>query len=490
MIPATGICLLVIAGVAVSQTPGIKPHIVFVFVDDWGYADVGLRNPAIKSPNFDTLINTGLLLDRHYVFKYCSPSRASLLTGRWPHHVHQWNFDPPTTVVGLNLNMTTLPSKLKQAGYATHMVGKWHEGFATADYLPINRGFDTSSGFLSGGEDHMTGVIGCAVDFWKNDAPDPRNGTYDAYVFRDDLTEIITKHDPGTPLFLYIPLHNVHTPFQAPDEWLNIYPENSTCTERRIYQAMVSVADNITGHVVHLMKKANLWENTIMVVSADNGGAEIGGSNYPLKGAKTTFFEGGVRTLAFANGGLLPDKMRGKVSEGFIHVADWYTTFCNLAGVNSSDSGTGKFPVDGLGVWPIITGENSSTPHDEIVLGYEFENNGAIIVGDYKLIVGPQRTTSDSLMWSPLTYPCDLGPKGDNCHNYCLYNIVQDPGEHIELSEKEPKILQELLQRYNAYSKEPREMQDQGYHSLGELPKAKNACEYMQQHGGYWRPWK
>ena len=488
-----GLCLTLLCTTcmytASAQPVGVKPHIVFVFVDDWGYADVGLRNPAIKSPNFDMLINTGLLLDRHYVFKYCSPSRASLLTGRWPHHAHQWNVDPPTSKLGLNLNMTTLPTKLKQAGYATHMVGKWHEGFATIDYLPIKRGFDSSSGFLSGGEDHMNEIIGCAVDFWKNDAPDPRNGTYDAYVFRDDLTSIITSHDPSTPLFLYLPLHNVHSPFQAPQEWLDIYPENSTCSQRRIYQAMVSVADNVTGHVVELLKKANMWNNTIMVVSADNGGAACGGSNYPLKGCKTTFFEGGVRSLAFANGGLLPDKMKGMKSEGFIHVADWYTTFCKLAGVDPSDSGSGKFPVDGLDIWPIITGENTSTPHEEIVLGYEYESTGAIIMGDYKLIVGPQGKVCDALMWSPLTYPCEQGPKGENCDPYCLYNILEDPGEHNELSKKEPKILQQLLEHYNAYAKEPREMQDQGYHSNAELPTAKEACEYMHQHGEYWQPW-
>ena len=103
-----------------------------------------------------------------------------------------------------------------------------------------------------------------------------------------------------------------------------------------------------------------------MVVSADNGGAPCRGSNYPLKGCKSTLFEGGVRSLAFANGGLLPAKMQGKTSEGFIHIADWYTTFCKLAGVDPSDSGPGKFPVDGLDVWPIIT-ENATTQHSDIV---------------------------------------------------------------------------------------------------------------------------
>ena len=476
------------------QAVATRPNIIFVLVDDWGYADVGFRNPAIKSPNFDDLAKTGLLLDRHYVYRYCSPSRASFLSGRWPHHAHQWNIDPPGAEVGLNINMTILPAKLKQAGYSTHMVGKWHEGFFSKEYLPINRGFDTSSGFLAGSEDHMNEMKMCAVDFWKNHGFDSRNGTYDAYLYRDDLTDIISKHDLSQPFFLYLPLHNVHGPFQAPDEWLNLYPENSTCKIRRTYQAMVSVADNVTGHLVELLKSKNIWDNTFMVVSADNGGAKCMGSNYPLKGCKGSYFEGGVRSLAFANGGLLPDKMRGTKSEGFIHIADWYTTFCKLAGVDSSDSGPGKFPVDGLDVWPIITGENTTTPHEEIVLGYNYtfttvENAvGAITMGN-KLIVNKQPDDCDHLMWSPLDYPYHNGTTGENCDPYCLYNIVQDPGEHNELSKTEPEKLQELLQHYNAYAKEPRDMQDQGYHS-GHLPVYDNACKYMNENGGYWQPWK
>ena len=331
---------------AVSVPPPVKPNIVFVLVDDWGFAEVGFRNPKIKSPNFDELAKTGLVLNRHYVYRYCSPSRASLLTGRWPHHAHQWNL-PVDAALGTNLNMTMLPAKLKQAGYSTHMVGKWHQGFFDPAYLPVNRGFDTSSGFLCGGEDHMTetpDIIKCAVDYWKNMAPDSRNGTYDAYTYRDDLTDIIKQHDTSKPFFLYLPLHNVHSPFQAPQEWIDLYPEGSTCDFRRTYQAMVSVADNVTGHVVQLLKERKMWDNTIMVVSADNGGGKCAGSNYPLKGSKFTMFEGGVRSLAFANGGVLPDSMRGKTSEGFIHIADWYPTFCKMAGVDPSDSGPGQTP--------------------------------------------------------------------------------------------------------------------------------------------------
>ena len=484
------VCALCSCCVAAAKLP----NIVFVLVDDWGFADVGFRNPAISSPNFDNLAKTGLVLNRHYVFKYCSPSRASFLTGRWPHHAHQWNTPNFIEMAGTNLKMTMLPAKLKTAKYATHMVGKWHQGFFNPQYLPINRGFDTSSGFLTGAEGHFTQFIQCATDYWKNDAPDPRNGTYDAYHYRNDLAKVVSNHDIEDPLFLYLPLHNVHGPIEAPDEWLDIYSVNSTCKQRRTYQAMVSVADNVTGHLVELLKKKGMWDNTIMVVSADNGGAPCSGSNYPLKGCKSTFFEGGVRSLAFVNGGLLPESRRGQSTDGFIHIADWYTTFCKLAGVDHDDTGTGKFPVDGLDVWPIITGENEKTPHDEIVLGYNFDNShpaqGAIIVGDYKLVVGLQNHGCDSLMWSPLDYPCSEGPEGPDCDPYCLYDIVTDPTEKKDLSKENPEMLKLLLQKYNSFSKEPRDMQDQGYHSENDVPKDPNACKYMKDNGGYWRPWK
>ena len=476
----------------VSVPPPVKPNIVFVLVDDWGFAEVGFRNPKIKSPNFDDLAKTGLVLNRHYVYMYCSPSRASLLTGRWPHHVHQWN-QPYNSPLGANLNMTKLPAKLKEAGYNTHMVGKWHEGLSDPVYLPVSRGFDTSSGFLHGGEDHMTQINICAVDYWKNLAPDTRNGTYDAYTYRDDLTEIIQKHDTSKPFFLYLPLHNVHSPFQAPQEWIDLYPKGSTCDHRRTFQAMVSVADNVTGHVVQLLKERKMWDNTLMVVSADNGGAPCASSNYPLKGSKITMFEGGVRALALANGGALPDSMRGKTSEGFIHIADWYPTFCKMAGVNPSDSGPGKLPVDGLDVWRIISGENATTEHEEIVLGYNFtihtNPTGAIIVGEYKLIVGQQKGRCDSLMFTPLNYPCVNGTLGSDCDPYCLYNIVEDPGERQDLSKTKPDLLKMMVDRYNNHAKEPQDMLDQGYHNAHLLPVFEGACKYMADHGGYWRPW-
>ena len=149
--------------------------------------------------------------------------------------------------------------------------------------------------------------------------------------------------------------------------------------------------------------------------------------------------------------------MRGKSTDGFIHIADWYTTFCKLAGVDPSDSGEG-FPVDGMDVWPIINGERSTTLHDVIVLGYNFNEKGAIISGNYKFINGSQGSFCDSLMWSPLDYPCNDGPKGDDCYPHCLYDIVNDPQEKHNLSKENPDLLKAMLEKYNAYSKEPSDM--------------------------------
>ena len=166
--------------VAPVASVGTKPNIVFVLVDDWGHADVSFRNPAISSPNFQNMKENGVLLNRHYVFN--SPSRASFLTGRWPHHAHQAN-NLKGADMGLNINMTTIASKLKTAGYKTHMVGKWHEGYFEPRYLPVNRGFDRASGFLKGMCDHINQEFDCATDSWKNNDIDPRNGSYDSYIY-------------------------------------------------------------------------------------------------------------------------------------------------------------------------------------------------------------------------------------------------------------------------------------------------------------------
>ena len=206
-----------------------KPHILFMLVDDWGWADVGYhRNTSkddVPTPNIDSLVKEGLQLDQHYVYNWCSPSRSALLSGRLPIHVNDeakvsnaaYNpKDPVSGFMGIPRNMTVISAKMKEAGYATHQVGKWHVGFATPDHTPKGRGFDTSFGYFNAANDYFNETIfKCnktqIVDLWDTDKPaSDKNGTgedrYEESLFKERLLEIVTNHDPTEPLFLYYAL--------------------------------------------------------------------------------------------------------------------------------------------------------------------------------------------------------------------------------------------------------------------------------------------
>ena len=392
-----------------------QPHIMMLLVDDLGHNDVGWKNPQISTPTLTSLAKQGIQLGHHYVFKYCSPTRASFLTGRLPYHAHQWNLDEHSPW-GTSLNMTFLSAKLKGVGYSTHMIGKWGVGFFAPEYLPTSRGFDTSSGFLGSGEDHFnqrSDGAGCAVDFWKNQGPDHRNGTYDAWVYRDDIEtlfrsrrerEMLNESEARTrtavggemlpasavatepPMFLFMAFHNVHSPLQAP-QWLIDKQDPSLCTTRRTLHAMVEAVDNVTTVLMAHLKQNDMYKDTVIVFSADNGGAPGVGSNYPLRGCKSTFFEGGVRSVAFVHSPLLPAATRGTLVDGLVHICDWYATFASLAGYEPSDSGAGRYDTDSINMWPLLRGNTTQSPRQEVVIGFNFTHShplqGAIIVGRY-----------------------------------------------------------------------------------------------------------
>jgi hypothetical protein len=164
----------------------------------------------------------------------------------------------------------------------------------------------------------------------------------------------------------------------------------------------------------------------VIIFSADNGGAPGTGSNYPLRGCKSTFFEGGVRAVAFVHSPLLPAAVRGTRREGLIHIADWYGTLARLAGADPTDSGVGKLPVDSVDLWPYLSGQVPTSPRTGLVLGFNFTHShplqGALIVGVHKLIVNPQGYNhNDSLSWTPPDYPCSTAPDGIDCDPCVCY---------------------------------------------------------------------
>lgn len=461
----------VLLAVAAALAAAEKPNLILMLADDLGWYNLGYRgNPEINSPAIDSLANSGLRLERHYVYKYCSPTRSSALSGRLPLHVNQNNNNNDVQAAsGVDLRMTMLPAKLKQAGYSTHMTGKWHLGARSVANLPINRGFDSHLGFLKGGEDHWTqgssdGSLR-VVDLWKDHGPAyGLNGTYSTYLYGNAAVDLINKHDQSNPFFLYLPWHVTHNPLEAPEEVIKPV-DNDPNKVRRMMNAMVTMLDQGVANVTRALKENNMWNNTLIVFSADNGGwitnNKLGGNNYPLRGGKVSDFEGGVRVNAFLNGGYLPDNLRGKNTSSLIHVTDWYATFCALAGVDPKDPQTGVPDIDSINVWPAILNETQPAdfPRQEVPLGYCTpeadcdENNGpsgsmvdaALIVGNYKIVTGYQGGLG---YWQGPQFPNGSEPKTDpGCPHGCLFDIVADPAEHHDLRTEQPKLFQQLMTR-------------------------------------------
>ena len=391
-----------------------KPHLVFMLVDDWGWANVGYhRQPPTKevvTPNIDNLVKEGLELDQHYVYKFCSPSRSCLMSGRLPVHVNDQNAMPninnPNDSVsgfaGIPRNMTGLATKLKSAGYATHQVGKWDAGMATPDHTPMGRGFQSSFGYFHHANDYYTEKAGgCVydkkghspVDLWDTDKPAHGvNGTgpdnYEEGLFKEHVLDVVKNHDTSTPLFLYYAPHIVHTPLQVPQSYVDKFTFIDD-KDRQYYHAMVNYLDDVVGELVSALKSRGMWDNLLFASSSDNGGPIYpggGANNFPLRGGKVTDWQGGVRVNAFVSGGYLPEKMRGQKTEGYIHLADWYGTFCGLAGVDPKDEAAAAAklpPVDSLDMWPLVSGQTSTSPRTDIHISVN-----ALISGNYKILTG------------------------------------------------------------------------------------------------------
>ena len=185
---------------------------------------------------------------------------------------------------GVPLNDTLLPQKLKQQGYATHAVGKWHVGFYRTSYTPTKRGFDSFFGYLTGSEDYFTHVRGggfpgwevCkhwnGVDLHRNEqVVESENGTYSTHLFTQEVINIISQHDASQPLFIYLPFQAVHGPLQVPDSYLEPYMHIQD-HNRRIYAGMVSAMDEGVGNITNALVQKGIMNNTVIIFSTDNGG--------------------------------------------------------------------------------------------------------------------------------------------------------------------------------------------------------------------------
>ncbi|NWV71132.1 ARSI Arylsulfatase, partial [Malurus elegans] len=478
------------------------PHIIFILTDDQGYHDVGYHGSDIQTPTLDRLAAEGVKLENYYIQPICTPSRSQLITGRYQIHTGlQHSIIRPRQPNCLPLDQVTLPQKLQEAGYSTHMVGKWHLGFYKKECLPTRRGFDTFLGSLTGNVDYYTydncdGPGVCGYDLHEGeDVAWDQSGKYSTFLYAQRVSKILASHSPKEPIFIYVAFQAVHTPLQSPKEYIYRYRSMGNVARRK-YAAMVTCMDEAVKNITWALKKYGYYDNSVIVFSTDNGGQTFsGGSNWPLRGRKGTYWEGGVRGIGFVHSPLIKRKRR--TSWALVHITDWYPTLVSLAGGNLSN----VQGLDGYNVWPAIS-EGKESPRTEILHNIDPLYNHAkygsledgfgiwntavqasIRVGEWKLLTGdpgysdwipPQTLTNFPGSWWNLERLTD-GPR----KSVWLFNITADPYERYDLSEQRPDVVRTLLTRLVHYNRT----------AIPVRYPAENPRAHPDFNGGAWGPW-
>ena len=226
-----------------------RPNIVHIVADDLGWKDVGFNGATdIKTPNLDKLAAEGARFTQFYVQPMCTPTRAALMTGRYPFRYGlQTAVIPSVSAYGLDTTEWLLPQSLKEAGYNTAIIGKWHLGHADKKYWPKQRGFDYQYGAMIGELDYFTHEEHGVLDWYRNNKPVHEKG-YTTQLLGNDAVKYVNEQDPNKPFYLYLTFNAPHTPYQAPKEYIDRY-SNIEDPTRRIYAGMVTCLDDEIGRV-------------------------------------------------------------------------------------------------------------------------------------------------------------------------------------------------------------------------------------------------
>lgn len=407
------------------------PNILLIVADDLGWADVGYHGARIQTPQIDRLAREGVELDCHYVQPVCTPTRAALLSGRWPSR-----FGPhvlvPNNLRALPPGTVTLASALKSVGYTTCLAGKWHLGAPHAEWGPNAYGFDHSYGSLCGAVDPWTHQYrpGALAKSWHRDGQlIDEEGNATELVARQAVEWI--RRNPR-PWFLYVPFQAVHIPIDAPDSYKRRYegckffddPAKDESYHR--FAAFVSQLDAKIGELIEALEATGQRSNTLVVFCSDNGGTPSGGnpyvssvpptpalsSNLPLRGNKGSVYEGGVRVVACAE---WPGRLAHRKVTAPIHAVDWMPTLSKLAGYAPAED----LQWDGQDIWPLLEGSVERPEARTIYI--PARGACALRHGDWKLIQHDRGKTE-------------------------LYNLADDPYEQNDRAAAEPDRVAKLLE--------------------------------------------
>lgn len=435
--------VLVFSVCAQSEQNDSRPNILFILADDLGYADVGFNGATdIKTPNLDDLANNGITFTQAYAaHPFCGPSRAGLLTGRYPHKFgSQFNLPdiPHSGGLGVPTSETFISEVLQQAGYFTGAIGKWHLG-EMKEHHPNNRGFDEFYGFLPGGHHYHPEMFNKRVDALRQAGrttlhhylqPLEHNGTEvrETEYLTDGLSReavnfIAKAEEKKQPFFLYLAYNAPHTPLEATDADLAKFP-NIKDKKRKTYAAMVYALDRGVKRVVDELKRTGQFDNTLIIFMSDNGGkVSEGANNGPLRAGKGSVYEGGHRSPMFFH---WPKQIKTTSEYRYlVHALDFFPTFAALAQAKIADT----IALDGKNIWPAVR-DNTVAHQGESY--FVMRHRG-----------GLSDVAAHREQWKAVRVA--NGP-------WALYDVNKDPEEKHNVNEDYPNLLIDMVTEMNAWS--------------------------------------
>lgn len=427
-----------VAGAELTEADaGRQPNIVLIVADDLGWNSVGYHGGPVRTPHIDRIGREGAFLERFYVSPMCSPTRAGLLTGRYP-----MRFGMARSVVrpwaryGLPPAETTLAEIVAEAGYRHRGVfGKWHLGHLDPKWHPLSQGFTDFEGQYNGAADYWTRERNGEIDWHINGEPERKEG-YTTDLIAEAACGFIRQHAASGPFLCYVPFTAPHTPLQAPERYLVQYahldddPADGRPSDLQALAAMIACMDDGIGTILDALDSAGVLGNTLIWFISDNGGVRhIPGVNDPLREGKLTVYEGGVRVPSVV---WWPGMVEGgrKIAEPILNI-DVVPTLMRAARVGKS----GGAELDGRDVLDALTGRKASLPRDLYMFagqsGLEKEQI-AVISGDgWKLVVtGPDIRRPQGIR----------GPD----RRVELFHLAEDPLETADVSDQEPNRVKEL----------------------------------------------
>ena len=443
-----GVASLTAPGRAFARSPGEAadgpPNVIIIYTDDQGTLDLNCYGSTdLQTPNLDALARRGVRFTQFYAgSSVCSPSRAALLTGRYPHRAgvpgnaesHPSKFG---TGHGLKEEQVTIAELLGGAGYRTGHFGKWHLGFKPG---PNGQGFDESFGFMGGCIDKWSHFsYGGAPwgsppkwhDWYRNGEEVWESGTHSGDLIVREATRFM-EANANDPFFLYVAFGIPHYPMQPYDRWREVYKELPE--PRRAYAAFVSTMDEQVGRILAKVDELGVREKTLIIFQSDQGHstearANFGGGNAgPYRGAKASFFEGGIRVPATVSmPGRIPE---GEVREQFCIGCDWLPTIAELCGADSPDR-----KVDGVSIVPVIQSADAPDPHR--VWYWQLGEQWAVREDAWKLLVNA-RDTTDGRQVSTLKEPF-------------LADLTKDPTEQTNFAEDHPDVVERLTRLHEEW---------------------------------------